>query len=208
MTNRYVFRRAFTLIEMLVVIAILAILMAILTPSLAAARRKAQTAKCASILRTMSTGQDMWTQDHNETLLATGDPSCGGRSWMTNLWTYAPGPYVCPSYRESTWGGTTIGYWGHYKATNIGAAFCTYPVAESLCYRMADFSKTDRVPLFLDWDGSSTAMYVDSSWVDRMGSSAAKILRHGGGANVVFLDGHVGLKLDQEYATISRTNGF
>ncbi len=48
--------RAFTLIEVLVVVAIIALLVAILLPSLAEARNQAQTAKCAAGLRQGVTG--------------------------------------------------------------------------------------------------------------------------------------------------------
>ncbi|MFH1747353.1 MAG: type II secretion system protein [Planctomycetota bacterium] len=57
--------RGFTLVELLVSVAIIAILMSILLPSLGQARSQARTAVCRSNLRQLSTGWIMYTGEWN-----------------------------------------------------------------------------------------------------------------------------------------------
>ena len=54
---------AFTLIELLVVISIIALLVAILLPSLSKAREASRRTKCASNLRTRGTSDALWAGD-------------------------------------------------------------------------------------------------------------------------------------------------
>ncbi|MFB3891173.1 MAG: type II secretion system protein [Phycisphaerae bacterium] len=61
-------RAAFTLIELLVVIAIIALLVAILVPSLQAARDLAKRMPCAANLRSMGLGVQTYTQESQEVL--------------------------------------------------------------------------------------------------------------------------------------------
>jgi prepilin-type N-terminal cleavage/methylation domain-containing protein/prepilin-type processing-associated H-X9-DG protein len=61
-------RRAFTLIEILIVIAIIALLAAILFPVFSRARESARRSSCASNLRQMMLAANQYAQDHDERL--------------------------------------------------------------------------------------------------------------------------------------------
>ncbi|MBC8134872.1 MAG: DUF1559 domain-containing protein [Fibrella sp.] len=64
-------RFAFTLIELLIVIAIIAILAAILFPVFAQAREKARQSSCLSNLKQLSVAHLMYTQDYDETFVTS-----------------------------------------------------------------------------------------------------------------------------------------
>src|SRR4051794_12735537 len=82
---------AFTLVELLVVIGIIAMLVAILLPVLAGARRAAETAQCLSNLRQIGQGFALYTAESKGWVIPAfirQQPSFGGRgeeNWATML---------------------------------------------------------------------------------------------------------------------------
>lgn len=58
--------KAFTLVELLVVISIIALLLSILLPSLSKARELAKTASCASNMKQINAGAALWSGSHDD----------------------------------------------------------------------------------------------------------------------------------------------
>jgi len=95
-------RCGFTLIELLVVVAIIATLMAILLPSLGAAREQAKMAVCLSNLRQTGVGFTYYSDDQNGMYPASVDPADPNGSnptvwlWMGRGFRNFVGPYLVP----------------------------------------------------------------------------------------------------------------
>ncbi len=66
--------RAFTLIELLVVISIIALLMAILVPTLSLAKERAKRIVCANNIHQFMIGIDVYTKQNDEYLPEPGKP--------------------------------------------------------------------------------------------------------------------------------------
>src|SRR5262245_16454201 len=92
-------RRAFTLIELMVVIAIIAILAALLLPTLAKAKVAGKSVDCINNLKQLQMGWLMYAHDHNDNLPAN--------KWRNDNWQND-----CPEGGQVTadswvWGDTT-----------------------------------------------------------------------------------------------------
>lgn len=87
--SRSACRRAFTLVELLIVIAIISVLIAILLPALSAARVAAKRVACQSNLRQIGIAMQMYANEYKGYLPAPrGGVAWAGASWDEQLVPY------------------------------------------------------------------------------------------------------------------------
>ena len=195
--------RAFTLLELLVVVAIIALLAATLLPVFAQAREKARATSCLSNLRQIGTATLLYAQDYDETLplyqYDTLTYWCGGRNALGKPLDKTRGliyPYLksgdiqrCPSYTGGdNLGGT--GYGINRRLMFAPAAYSPTPAA------LADLSAPAGTILFGDagipdfpvpgQTGETISIEPPSDWLP----SPTIEFRHQGMACFVFCDGH------------------
>ena len=95
--------RAFTLLELLVVLAIIGILAALLLPVLARAKLRALQSQCSNNLKQVSLASSMYMSDFHETCL-TYDLTGTGLLWMGRLIDYqgkVDAVRLCPAARDT-----------------------------------------------------------------------------------------------------------
>src|SRR5258706_11077018 len=88
--------KAFTLVELLVVIGIIALLIGILVPTISKARESGRTAACLANLRQLTAAAYSYSVDHNNYIIPVGNSQKGGSSyWWCNILVddkYVPAP--------------------------------------------------------------------------------------------------------------------
>jgi prepilin-type N-terminal cleavage/methylation domain-containing protein/prepilin-type processing-associated H-X9-DG protein len=110
LTARDIDRGAFTLMELLVVIAVIAILAAMLLPALSRAKESARSLKCKSNVRQVSLALQLYVGDRNVYPLPTDRVRDGVRThsfWFDAILPYTSSRwtdplYKCPSYKLRT----------------------------------------------------------------------------------------------------------
>ena len=101
-------RRGFTLVEVLVAVIILAILVALIMPTLIKVREAAQTAGCVSNLKQISVGIALYAADHNQDIPPgkTWNELPSGELQSAFVFTAPKDPLAEPHlYIDSSWSG-------------------------------------------------------------------------------------------------------
>ncbi len=208
-------RRAFTLVELLVVVAILAILAALLFPVIAAARERARATACLSNVRQIGLAHSLYVEDWDEALphwYQARSTEHGARSGEEySFWPEMFRPYLrfelrasssvlrCPSF---TWGpaGPDPGEkLADYSLMTWGQGG-TGTLADPL-WRWAG------PPLFLSAVKRPAATICLTDGYTTTRAARGLVLRHLGGTNAAFLDGHAKWLPEGELMRTERTAG-
>lgn len=215
----------FTLMELMVVIAIISILAALMMPALETARQMAVTAACASNMRQSGNAHFLYANDHNGELPPNATESWSGfseRSRGTGAWS------VMLHYRNNYVDPDVCACPGQLKAQREyvyrTASSHQYAAGYGSWYRFWGH-RIDKLPVFSErWprDPSRIMLLIDSVRGAELATYEAMVnwqvfaatardwyvgvhCRHNQKANTFFADGHVGqLSKDQ---LLERTGG-
>lgn len=178
-------RPAFTLVELLIVIAIIAILAAILFPVLARARENARRASCQSNLKQIALGATLYIQDYDEhfPLGLTKKSEISYSSSFDLLQPYLKNSQIgiCPSDADTPDVILPLPDLSPSSYTSNAKVTTTPFLGEPSPPSMTSVAEASRLPLV--WD----AINVSADLVPDV-----KVMRrHFEGANCMFADGHV-----------------
>ncbi|MGD0767429.1 MAG: hypothetical protein ABSB42_04310 [Tepidisphaeraceae bacterium] len=198
---------AFTLVELLVVIGVIVILIGLLLPVVALARRASGQAQCASNLRQWAIAVNAYAEQNNDWLPRRGDGIAGAQNVTRyNDWFNALPPFlgqrtyqdlvasaqmprigdnsiwVCPQLYGSA---NTYGYLFGY-AMNMALSVEIAPLPD----RITKIGSVSTMVFMADGPAGwcSTVPYISTPSAP---ASFNPVPRHNGYVNVAFLDGHV-----------------
>lgn len=209
--------RAFTLVELLVTIAIVSILVALTCDAVRSARERSEQVQCASNLRQLLGANAAYAADHDGSYVPAQEPTNtirwhGVRAGVGGKFHGEKGPLapylgqdgrvkLCPTLRRVLGGASSFeeGTGGYgYNAAYIGGSVGD-PWTPA---RMANVQAAVRTVMFADTafarrDGVQEYAYAEPWKTEgpvgrfRNPLSASVHFRHGGRANVGWCDGHV-----------------
>lgn len=214
MAPRSLSRDGFTLVELLVVVAILAVLLAMLTPAMGLVRNSARQSQCLSDLRQIQLANAAYASDNNGFYVQLNS-SGASAAWYTNLafldlldqkastW---PRQLLCPESYTVTSGGFKVSssYGANVGGVSLSPTIPVIAFAVARIPRPADkMAWTDSWDWWIDDWNSSKFDYerkpnnVAPTWTDSM----ATAYRHQGKCGIAFYDGHVEMRARSQVDT-------
>jgi len=199
--------RAFTLIELLTVVAVIGVLAALIMPAISSAKRSGIEMKSVSRLRDLQTANIQFAFDNNQTYVPAWDMA-SNNAWFTN-----------PLFLRYLVGPATSGYWWGNSPVNVYSPLVPLAFSQSLgsSYGLNDDNENwppnprrmlSDVPVpaemmafaeSQDWlvTNAGAQSYKSGPEVYRWSAIA---YRYNNLANVVYFDGHVGTLSMQQVA--------
>ena len=190
LTARTAQHSGFTLVEMLVVIAIIFILAAMLFPVLESAQAKAEGTTCLSNMRNLGLASRMYADDYDGTIIPasiSGPPGYLGICWDVTIQRYMRNRQIliCMSDRNVTTRVPGRLSYPHSYGINYAVSFVGGYNGSSLRLHLVD--QPTATILFMEIAGGyhTFGTLYDIEGLERVAQD-----RHGDGSNYTFLDGH------------------
>lgn len=194
-------QHGFTLVELLVVVAIIGLLMGILLPALGRAREVAMQTSCASQIRQLGVALTSFADGHNNRYPIAGahiawdavDPSTHTVAWMQQLSESELAGHtdifsMCPTYPEDSdyhyFLGARAAYLEHNSFNALFRPKLRFPAAYILSgdlnrhFNEVDADKDDYTQICVSFDDHNAPYWMP---------------HHVDGLNILFADTHVGL---------------
>ncbi len=188
-------RAAFTLLELLVVVAVIAILASLLLPALSRAKLRVRDIACLNNLRQWGLATQLYASDHDDFLPPDGTPNPSASATNTGWYVLLPRQLGLPRYHDQPWRtnaaiepGRSIFICPANPRRSNGRNLFHYCLNEHI-----NGTAEDNRPVKLSHlDGLPTLVWLfDSKNLPAVGYwNYVHTNLHGGGAQFVFLDGH------------------
>jgi len=205
--------RAFSLIELLVVVAIVLVLVALIVPGIRSSKEAAARAVCLGNLRQLATSSLQYAQDHGGVLPHTAwnsNPALSKR-WMHELAPYvnadlatgdlitANAVFRCPkgaAFKQFGRAKTYLG-WDYVDYSPVGLYAASLNEV-NMPVRLQSVPGLSKVAMIVESNNAGhAALWPGWTWDNIMTTSINEtpppVERHNGGMHIAYCDGHVAL---------------